>query len=93
METEPVIEVSSLPDSIRGTSPQFTSGIPADIPPEGINLENIVDGIEKDLLFKALEKSGWVKKHAAKLLHLSFRSFRYRLDKFEIEKQPDLEDE
>jgi two-component system response regulator PilR (NtrC family) len=36
---------------------------------------------------KALEKTGWVKKHAAKLLHLSFRSFRYRLDKFDIDKQ------
>ena len=93
LETEPVIDVSSLPDSIRGTSPQFTSVIPAEIPPEGINLENIVDGLEKDLLVKALEKTGWVKKHAAKLLHLSFRSFRYRLDKFEIEKQTDSDDE
>ena len=45
----------------------------------------MVDEIEKDLLVKALEKTGWVKKHAAKLLHLSFRSFRYRLDKFDID--------
>jgi len=87
LETEPVIDVASLPDTIRGTSRQFTSFIPADIPPEGIDLENIVDEVEKDLLVKALEKTGWVKKHAAKLLHLSFRSFRYRLDKFDIEKQ------
>jgi two-component system response regulator PilR (NtrC family) len=87
LETEPVIDISSLPDTIRGTSRQFIPSIPADIPPEGINLENIVDEVEKDLLMKALEKTGWVKKHAAKLLHLSFRSFRYRLDKFDIEKQ------
>jgi two-component system response regulator PilR (NtrC family) len=87
LETEPVIDVHSLPESISGTSPQFTSLVPVDIPPEGIDLENLVDEVEKDLLVKALEKTGWVKKHAAKLLHLSFRSFRYRLDKYDIEKQ------
>ncbi len=84
LETEPSIDVSSLPESIRGTTGQFASVIPVDIPPEGISLENIVDEVEKDLLVKALEKTGWVKKHAAKLLHLSFRSFRYRLDKYDI---------
>jgi two-component system response regulator PilR (NtrC family) len=84
LETEPSIDVSSLPENIRGITSQFASMIPADIPPEGISLENIVDEVEKDLLMKALEKTGWVKKHAAKLLHLSFRSFRYRLDKYDI---------
>jgi two-component system, NtrC family, response regulator PilR len=91
LEIEPIIEVSSLPEMIRGTAAQLATQIPSDIPPEGINLENIVDEIEKDLLVKALEKSGWVKKQAAKLLHLSFRSFRYRLDKFDIDK--DIPDE
>ncbi len=87
LETEPVIEVSNLPETIRGTVGHLPSSIPEDIPPEGIDLENIVDEIEKDLLVKALEKTGWVKKHAAKLLHLSFRSFRYRLDKFDIDEK------
>jgi two-component system response regulator PilR (NtrC family) len=85
LETEPVIDVSSLPENIRGTTRQLSSIIPPEIPPEGIDLENIVDNIEKDLLVKALEKTGGVKKHAAKLLHLSFRSFRYRFDKFNID--------
>lgn len=93
LETEPVMAVSSLPENIRGVTGQMSSIIPADIPPEGINLENIVDEIEKDLLMKALEKTGWVKKHAAKLLHLSFRSFRYRLDKFDIDNKRQEEQE
>lgn len=93
LETEPVIDVASLPDSIRGASAQFTPLIPVDIPPEGLDLENIVGEVEKDLLVKALEKTGWVKKHAAKLLHLSFRSFRYRLDKFDIDKGQLLDDD
>ncbi len=86
LESEPIIHLSSLPETIRGVTEQFAPVIPVDIPPEGIHLENIVDEVEKDLLVKALEKTGWVKKHAAKLLHLSFRSFRYRLDKYDIDK-------
>ncbi|MBD3307053.1 response regulator [candidate division KSB3 bacterium] len=95
LETEPAIDTPSLPDSIRGIPPQFESMIPLEIPPEGINLESIVEEVERDLLLKALEKTGWVKKHAAKLLNLSFRSFRYRLDKFDIdqERQSDAPDE
>ena len=86
LETETVIDVASLPETIRGTLPQLTAIIPAEIPPEGIYLENIVDELEKDLLMKALAKTGWMKEQAAKLLHLNFRSFRYRLDKFKIKK-------
>ncbi len=86
LESEPIIRLSSLPETMRGITEQFAPVIPVDIPPEGIHLENIVDEVEKDLLVKALEKTGWVKKHAAKLLHLSFRSFRYRLDKYDIDK-------
>jgi len=85
LESEPVIKVASLPENIRGAAEYVTSQISADIPAEGIDLEQIVGEIEKDLLVKALEKTGWVKKQAAKLLNLSFRSFRYRLDKFSIE--------
>lgn len=40
--------------------------------------------IEKKYLLKALEKSSGVKKEAAKLLNLSFRSFRHRLSKYGI---------
>ncbi|PIE35547.1 Fis family transcriptional regulator [candidate division KSB3 bacterium] len=92
LETEPIIQLTSLPHvAQKGTNP-FLSVIPDDIPPEGIDLEHLVDELEKDLLVKALEKSGWVKKRAAKLLNLSFRSFRYRLDKFAIDEKKDLEE-
>jgi two-component system response regulator PilR (NtrC family) len=47
-------------------------------------LENLINSIEKDLLLKALERSRWVKKKAARLLQLNTRSFRYRLEKYEI---------
>jgi len=85
LESGPVISVSSLPDSVRGLSARAKPFVP-DIPPEGLDLENVVSEVEKGLLMKALQKSGWAKKRAAKMLNLSFRSLRYRLAKFDIEK-------
>ena len=57
-----------------------------EIPKEGLHLEGLINKIEKDFLLKALEETHWVKKEAAKRLHLDFRSFRYRLDKHGIRK-------
>ena len=51
---------------------------------QALNLEELLENAEKTLLQKALEKSGGVKTEAAKLLGLSFRSFRHRLQKYEI---------
>lgn len=61
-----------------------TTGYPTDIPPDGLDLERLISTIEKDLLLKALERAKWVKKKAARLLCLNTRSFRYRLEKYEI---------
>jgi len=52
-----------------------------DIPAEGFDLEQYLEGIEKKFLLQALEKSGGVKKRAANLLKMTFRSFRYKLAK------------
>jgi two-component system response regulator PilR (NtrC family) len=57
------------------------------IPAEGMNLEAYLDGIEKMLLLQALERSSGVKKRAAALLGLSFRSIRYRLAKFGMDEE------
>ncbi len=58
--------------------------VPADLPEDGLDLEVMINGIEKDLLLKALERTKWVKKKAARLLRLNTRSFRYRLEKYAI---------
>jgi two-component system response regulator PilR (NtrC family) len=47
-----------------------------------MDLERYLDGLEKQFLLQALERAGGVKKKAAALLGLTFRSFRYRLAKF-----------
>jgi two-component system, NtrC family, response regulator PilR len=60
------------------------SKVPSEIPSEGLDLESLINGIERELLVKALARSGGVKKEAARLLKLNARSLRYRLNKYEI---------
>ncbi|MFH2005641.1 MAG: sigma-54 dependent transcriptional regulator [bacterium] len=62
-------------------SPRHTLG---ELPPDGVNLEEIVADLERAYIRKALERTGGVRKDAAKLLGVSFRSLRYRLDKLKI---------
>jgi two-component system, NtrC family, response regulator PilR len=51
---------------------------------EGVDFESIMEQIEKNYLLKALEKSKGIKTEAARLLNLSFRSFRHKLYKYGI---------
>jgi len=53
-----------------------------EITDEGLELEKVIGQIEKELLIKAIHKSNGVKKRAAKLLGITFRSMRYRVDKY-----------
>lgn len=76
------ITPAELPNEIIGYAEEIKE-IP-ELTEEGINLDTIMTDIEKKYLLKALEKSGGVKKKAAKLLNLSFRSFRHRLSKYGI---------
>ncbi len=51
---------------------------------EGIDLQKVLDQIEKELLIKAIHAAGGTKKRAAKLLGITFRSMRYRVEKFSL---------
>ena len=53
-----------------------------DIPKEGIDLEKMVEDLERTLLVKALDRTKGIKKKAAELLNINFRSMRYRLEKY-----------
>ncbi|MBC8071702.1 MAG: hypothetical protein IAG13_25480 [Deltaproteobacteria bacterium] len=50
-----------------------------------IDLEQRVADLERKLINAGLKKTGGVRKEAAKLLGVSFRSMRYRLEKLGIE--------
>jgi len=51
------------------------------IPEERFELDAYLTQVEKELLFRALDQAGGVRKKAAELLGMSFRQFRYRLAK------------
>ena len=85
LETNDNIQADSLSDEIRNYRGEHLKTI-SEIPSEGVNLEDYITKIEKDIILSALEKTGWVKKKAAELLNMSFRSFRYKLQKYDIDK-------
>jgi two-component system response regulator PilR (NtrC family) len=79
---EEEIQPAELPTEITGYQDdmKYISGLTE----KGINIDKVIGDIEKRYLLQALEKAGGVKTEAAKLLNLSFRSFRHRLHKYNI---------
>jgi two-component system response regulator PilR (NtrC family) len=49
------------------------------------NLESYLGGVERKLILDALERTGWNRTAAAKLLGISFRQLRYRLKKLQLD--------
>jgi two-component system response regulator PilR (NtrC family) len=82
LEGTPELTLSNLSSYLDGQFPLKKGTMDLEIPGEGINLEKAVEDFERTLLLKALDKTKGVKKKAAKLLHINFRSMRYRLEKY-----------
>ncbi|MCM2281842.1 MAG: sigma-54 dependent transcriptional regulator [Bdellovibrionaceae bacterium] len=75
----------SLPPFVNTpTGRKMASSHDIEITDEGIDLEKVVGQIEKELLIKAIHAAGGVKKKAAKLLGITFRSMRYRVEKYNL---------
>lgn len=83
LETGSVIQNETLPEKIRN---QVKTKTEEDfIDTSEINFENKVEQYEKKLILDALEKAKGIKTQAAKLLNISFRSLRYRLQKLGLD--------
>ncbi len=82
LEASDVLTTKSLPEHVLlgGAIPDMTF----ELPPDGISLENHLEGIGKFFMLKALERSGGVQTQAAELLRMSFRSFRYYAKKYDL---------
>jgi transcriptional regulator with GAF, ATPase, and Fis domain len=50
------------------------------LPEEGLDFENL----EKELILKAMKRTGGVATKAAKLLRMNYKAFLYRLEKFGV---------
>jgi two-component system, NtrC family, response regulator PilR len=74
-----MLEAEALPPDLNTT--RDTQEVPVEIPPDGIDLEAMLDQIERRYLQMALSRTGGVQTRAAELLRVSFRQFRYKLQK------------
>ncbi len=80
-----IILPESLPPMVNTPSGRkLASSSEIEITDEGIDLEKVIGQIEKELLVKAIHAADGVKKRAAKLLNISFRSMRYRVEKYSL---------
>jgi len=80
-----VITEDKLPKQVFAGRSTCLNAEEALIPEEGLALEPLLEGLEKQYLLKALERTGGAKKKVAELLGMTFRSFRYRLAKFGLD--------
>jgi two-component system, NtrC family, response regulator PilR len=78
-----VIGPEVLPPALRGGG-EPPAAAEAELPGEGLDLQAHLDAIERRVLEQALARAGGVRTEAARLLRLTFRSFRYRLAKYGI---------
>ena len=75
-----LLDADALPASLRERRNRHD--VPLELPAEGIDLEAALDRIEHRYMQLALERVGGVQTRAAELLRVSFRQFRYKLQKF-----------
>jgi two-component system response regulator PilR (NtrC family) len=86
--TGDMLSVESLPESVRRQ--RQPRGADLDLPEAGLDLDATLDQIERRLLERALERTKGVQTRAAELLHLSFRQFRYKLQKHTLGRSRDI---
>jgi two-component system NtrC family response regulator len=73
-----------LPPEIR-SSPPVQNGLLGELPETGFSLE----GIERDLLLRSLEKFNWNQTQAARFLDISRRTLIYRMEKHGLRRDPE----
>jgi two-component system response regulator PilR (NtrC family) len=87
LSSSALIGASDLPEvrTPRIAAPQP----PSALPPDGVDLDQLVSDYERTWVLRALEQTGGIRKRAAALLGISFRSLRYRLEKLGIDRGDD----
>lgn len=85
LEAGATILPESLPPLVNTTSgKKMASSNEIEVGEDGLDLDKVMGQIEKEILLKAIHAAGGVKKKASKLLRISFRSMRYRIEKYNL---------
>jgi two-component system response regulator PilR (NtrC family) len=83
LASNPVIGLGDLPFEVGGTTARPTPALMS-LPAEGCQLDDVLGELERRLILQALERADGVRTVAAKLLGVSLRSLRYRLQKLSM---------
>jgi two-component system, NtrC family, response regulator PilR len=74
------LDARALPPDLQ--RPRAVQDISVEIPEEGLDLEATLSQVEQRYIQMALARTGGVQTRAAELLRVSFRQFRYKLQKY-----------
>lgn len=86
------IGLGDLPLEVSGLSSMQGPNLLV-LPEAGCNLDEVLGEVERRLIVQALDRTGGVRKNAASLLGVTFRSLRYRLAKHALLGDSAIEDE
>jgi DNA-binding NtrC family response regulator len=79
------IELADLPEEIAGARKTKVT-TPLEIHLEGGSLSDAVEEFERQLIIQALDKTGWVKNQAAKLLKMNRTTLVEKMKRQKIQK-------
>jgi two-component system response regulator PilR (NtrC family) len=85
------IGLGDMPKEVSGMASEAGPRL-VSLPEEGCNLDEVMGEIERRLMLEALERTGGVRKAAAQLLGITYRSLRYRLEKHNLDVGGDAPD-
>jgi len=91
LEQSDQLTAENLPPRLAESTDNAGGSVEAEIPPDGIDLNRTMENMEKKLILRALEITGGNRSRAARLLGISFRSFRYRLVKLGMDHEEAVE--
>jgi two-component system response regulator PilR (NtrC family) len=92
LATGQTIGLGDLPREVSGLAAQPLPSL-VGLPEEGCNLDDVIGEVERRLVLQALERSGGVRTQAAKLLGVTLRSLRYRLQKHAMASGEDVSED
>jgi two-component system response regulator PilR (NtrC family) len=81
-----MLDVDSLAGSVRRERPAREPDV-VELPEDGLDLDATLDDLERRYLQRALERTRGVQTKAAELLRMTFRQFRYKLQKHKLSRR------
>jgi len=84
MAERPLLEVEDLPERVRRNPGTAGETVGVELPGGDLSVKRAARALERELILRALERTGGNRTHAAKLLDLSHRALLYKIKAFDI---------